>query len=225
MEKENFAPTINFDQRDRYRLITRSPVSKEPLVASRRSLINLEFAASGVYPRAFSTFLSRTVNGKARFPHLHVPLPIRRERERERERLRARTKIIELARSGGVGKVGCVGGRGVSLEGAGWKENGIRARKLIGSIQCHRGPRDARFVRSSREGRKRFFLSFPPRVTSPFDIRFYRRGRIRRRVSQGQCFPNSTTDAPIHRCIEYLTIVIDGATTMHLLFRMKLCYS
>lgn len=85
MEKENFAPTINFDQRDRYRLITRSPVSKEPLVASRRSLINLEFAASGVYPRAFSTFLSRTVNGKARFPHLHVPPPIRRERERERE--------------------------------------------------------------------------------------------------------------------------------------------
>lgn len=111
MEKENFAPTINFDQRDRYRLITRSPVSKEPLVASRRSLINLEFAASGVYPRAFSTFLSRTVNGKARFPHLRSPRPPSNpEREGERERLRARTKIIELARSGGVGKVGCVGG-------------------------------------------------------------------------------------------------------------------
>lgn len=87
MEKENFAPTINFDQRDRYRLITRSPVSKEPLVASRRSLINLEFAASGVYPRAFSTFLSRTVNGKARFPHLRSPRPPSNpEREGERER-------------------------------------------------------------------------------------------------------------------------------------------
>lgn len=224
MEKENFAPTINFDQRDRYRLITRSPVSKEPLVASRRSLINLEFAASGVYPRAFSTFLSRTVNGKARFPHLHVPPPIRRERERERGCELAR-RLSSLHEAGVSEKWGAWVGRGVSLEGAGWKENGIRARKLIGSIQCHRGPRDARFVRSSREGRKRFFLSFPPRVTSPFDIRFYRRGRIRRRVSQGQCFPNSTTDAPIHRCIEYLTIVIDGATTMHLLFRMKLCYS
>lgn len=34
--------------------------------------------------------------------------------------------------------------------GAGWNENGIRARKLIGSIQCHRGARDARFV--FREG-------------------------------------------------------------------------
>lgn len=53
MEKENFATSINFDQRDRYRLITQPPVSKEPLVASRRSLINLEFAASGVYPALF----------------------------------------------------------------------------------------------------------------------------------------------------------------------------
>lgn len=224
MEKENFAPTINFDQRDRYRLITRSPVSKEPLVASRRSLINLEFAASGVYPRAFSTFLSRTVNGKARFPHLHVPPPIRRERERERERLRARTKIIELARSGGVGKVGCVGGErgefgGRRLEGEWYPCAKAHWQHPVSSRTS------GRTLRSSREGRKRFFLSFPPRVTSPFDIRFYRRGRIRRRVSQGQCFPNSTTDAPIHRCIEYLTIVIDGATTMHLLFRMKLCYS
>lgn len=225
MEKENFAPTINFDQRDRYRLITRSPVSKEPLVASRRSLINLEFAASGVYPRAFSTFLSRTVNGKARFPHLHVPPPIWRERERERERLRARTKIIELARSGGVGKVGCVGGErgefgGRRLEGEWYPCAKAHWQHPVSSRTSGRTLRS--FL---SRGEKTLFSFLSPARHIPFDIRFYRRGRIRRRVSQGQCFPNSTTDAPIHRCIEYLTIVIDGATTMHLLFRMKLCYS
>lgn len=167
MEKENFAPTINFDQRDRYRLITRSPVSKEPLVASRRSLINLEFAASGVYPRAFSTFLSRTVNGKARFPHLHVPPPIRRERERERGCELAR-RLSSLHEAGVSEKWGAWVGRGVSLEGAGWKENGIRARKLIGSIQCHRGPRDARFVPLAR-GENAFFFPFP-RASHPSSI-------------------------------------------------------
>lgn len=73
-KKKKLYPSINFDQRrpsSRSISVNYPAPGKEPLVASRRSLINLEFAASGVYPRAFSTFLSRTVNGKARFPHLH----------------------------------------------------------------------------------------------------------------------------------------------------------
>lgn len=58
----------------------------------------------------------------------------------------------------------------MSLEGAGWNENGIRARKLIGSIQCHRGPRDARFVPLARGEYVFSFLSPARHDISPFDI-------------------------------------------------------
>lgn len=110
--------------------------------------------------------------GKHVFPisTLHVsPPPSRRRTERERERGRETERLTSshedyrACTKRGCRKSGVRGWRGgASLEGAGWKENGIRARKLIGSIQCHRGPRDARFVRSSREGRKRFFSFLSP---------------------------------------------------------------
>lgn len=171
-EKENFARSINFDQRDRYRLITRHPVSKEPLVASRRSLINLEFAASGIYPPRFFDLLVQNGEWESTFspsplstspPHHHGGGRRESEREEERERLTSSHEDYRACTKRGCRKSGVRGWRGgASLEGAGWKENGIRARKLIGSIQCHRGPRDARFVRSSREGRKRFFSFLSP---------------------------------------------------------------
>lgn len=131
-----------------------------------------------------------------------------REREREREVDELARRLSSLHEAGVSEKWGAWverGREGVSLEGAGWKENGIRARKLIGSIQCHRGPRDARFVRSSREGRKRFFLSFPPRVTSPFDIRFYRRGRNTTTRIPRPMFPkldHRRIDTPLHRQLD-----------------------
>lgn len=73
-------------------------------------------------PRAFSTFLSRTVNGKARFPHLHSPRlpPTITEEDGERARERKRDgEVDELAR-----RLSSLHEAGVSEKWGAWVERG-----------------------------------------------------------------------------------------------------
>lgn len=156
--------------------------------------------------------------GKHVFPISTGGRILQREREREVDELARRLSSMHEAGKWGAerGGEGEFGGRRLEREWypcakAHW-QHPVSSRT------------SGRTLRSTREGRVRFFFPFP-RASRYLPLRYFvRSGGVQRDdvYPKGQCFPNSTTDA-IHRC--NLDVIDEATTTMHLLFRMKLCYS